>query len=91
MNTYLGSQITTIEKQFNLSSSNSGILMSGNDIGFLVSSLLLTYLLKDTQRPKVLGFGGVLSGLAFMMCSLPHFVAPKPNAETTSNISGKHE
>ncbi|XP_052823420.1 solute carrier organic anion transporter family member 2A1 isoform X2 [Octopus bimaculoides] len=87
VNSYLGSQITTIEKRFNLASSDSGLLMSGNDIGFLVTSLFLTYLLKDTHRPKLLGISGVLSGLACMICSLPHFVTPKSNAETTSNIS----
>ncbi|XP_029634534.1 solute carrier organic anion transporter family member 2A1-like [Octopus sinensis] len=87
VSSYLGSQITTIEKQFNLASSDSGLLMSGNDIGFLVASLFLTYLLKDTHRPKLLGISGVLSGLACMICSLPHFVTPKPNAETSSNIS----
>lgn len=41
---YLSSQITTIEKQFDISSTDSGIILAGNDIGFLVSVLFVSYL-----------------------------------------------
>lgn len=41
---YLSSQITTIEKQFDISSTDTGIILAGNDIGFLLSVLLVSYL-----------------------------------------------
>lgn len=41
---YLSSQITTIEKQFGISSTDSGLILAGNDIGFLLSVLFVSYL-----------------------------------------------
>ncbi|XP_061179570.1 solute carrier organic anion transporter family member 1C1-like [Saccostrea echinata] len=71
---YLSSQITTIEKQFDISSTDSGIILAGNDIGFLVSVLFMSYLGHRGHIPRVLSICGILFGLSGLLCSLPHFV-----------------
>ncbi|KAL3888206.1 hypothetical protein ACJMK2_000582 [Sinanodonta woodiana] len=45
VNTYVSSQVTTIEKVFGLSSLKSGMLLSANDIGFLVTVLFASHFL----------------------------------------------
>ena len=43
---YLSSQITVLERAFGLNSSKSGLLLSANDIGFVVTVLLASHFLK---------------------------------------------
>jgi hypothetical protein len=43
MNMYVTSQVTTLEKQFHLSSSESGLIISSNEVGFLVTVLLASH------------------------------------------------
>ncbi|XP_061186604.1 solute carrier organic anion transporter family member 3A1-like [Saccostrea echinata] len=40
---YLSSQITTLEKRYGITSSNSGVILAANDIGYLVSVLFITH------------------------------------------------
>jgi hypothetical protein len=44
---YLSSQITVLERAFGLSSAKSGLLLSANDIGFVVTVLLASHFLKQ--------------------------------------------
>ncbi|XP_036358321.1 solute carrier organic anion transporter family member 74D-like isoform X3 [Octopus sinensis] len=85
---YLGSQITAIEKQFNLQSKSSGILISINDVGFICSVLVLGYLLKNCHRPRVLAITNVTVGLAILICALPYFITPHPKWNTNQNNNG---
>ncbi|XP_078333844.1 solute carrier organic anion transporter family member 2B1-like isoform X2 [Crassostrea virginica] len=71
---YLSSQITTIEKQFGISSTDSGLILAGNDIGFLLSVLFVSYLGHRVHIPRVLTICGFLFGLSGLLCSLPHFI-----------------
>lgn len=43
---YLSSQVTVLERAFGLSSTRSGILLSANDVGFVLSVLLASHFLK---------------------------------------------
>ena len=72
---YIISQITTIEKQFGLSSSQSGILLSCNDIGILLTALLFSYFARKIHIPRTLWVCAVLYGIAGILCSLPYFIA----------------
>ncbi|XP_052823581.1 solute carrier organic anion transporter family member 2B1-like [Octopus bimaculoides] len=82
---YLGSQITAIEKQFNLQSKSSGILISINDVGFISSVLVFGYLLKNCHRPRVLAITNVTVGLAILICALPYFITPHPKWNTNQS------
>ena len=43
LNVYVSSQITTLEKQFDFSSSQSGFILSCNDIGFILTVLFVSH------------------------------------------------
>ena len=43
LSVYISSQITTLEKQFHLSSSQSGFILSCNDIGFISTVLFMSH------------------------------------------------
>lgn len=90
---YLSSQITTIEKQFDISSTDTGIILAGNDIGFLLSVLFVSYLGHRVHIPRVLAVCGLLFGLSGLLCSLPHFVFDGRSTFETSKtiINGSKE
>ncbi|XP_060063799.1 solute carrier organic anion transporter family member 2B1-like [Ylistrum balloti] len=73
LNTYLGSQIPSIEKQFGLSSAYSGILMSFNDIGYLAVVLLVSSIAPYVHIPRMLFGAFLVYGISGVVCSLPHF------------------
>ncbi|XP_046584239.1 solute carrier organic anion transporter family member 2A1-like [Haliotis rubra] len=71
---YLSSQITTLEKVFNIDSTTSGTLLSCNDIGYLATVLVTSHFIRKRHIPRVLGvstmiyaLSGVLSGLLYFM------------------------
>lgn len=72
---YIISQITTIEKQFGFSSSQSGFLMSCNDIGFLLTTMIFSYFARRAHIPRTLFGCTVLYGIAGIICSLAFFIA----------------
>ncbi|WAR03470.1 SO2A1-like protein [Mya arenaria] len=72
---YIMSQITTIEKQFGLSSSQSGLLLSCNDIGYLLTTLLASYFARKVHIPRVLWLTVIVYGVAGIICSLAYFVS----------------
>ncbi|KAH3883708.1 solute carrier organic anion transporter family member 2A1-like isoform X1 [Dreissena polymorpha] len=72
---YISSQITTIEKQYGLSSSQSGLLLSCNDIGFLLTTLLASYFARKVHIPRVLWLTVVVYGIAGIICSMAYFVS----------------
>lgn len=75
LNTYITSQITTIEKQFGLSSSQSGILLSCNDLGYLLTTLFASYFARKVHIPRMLFGAVVIYGIAGLICSVPYFVS----------------
>ncbi|XP_053376208.1 solute carrier organic anion transporter family member 2B1-like [Mercenaria mercenaria] len=84
---YIVSQITTIEKQYGLSSSQSGFLLSCNDIGFLVTTLFASYFARKLHIPRTLWFCVILYGVAGIVCSLPYFVSKDFVFEQSAQLS----
>ena len=72
---YIVSQITTIEKQFGFSSTESGFLMSCNDIGFLLTTMMFSYFARKIHIPRTLWVCTVVYGVAGIICSLSYFIA----------------
>lgn len=79
LTTYIVSQITTIERQFSLSSVKTGYLMACNDIGYSAFILVTSYLATRVHIPRFLSLSAALFGVSGILCSFPHFIyAPKP-------------
>lgn len=91
LSVYISSQITTLEKQFGFSSSQSGILLSCNDIGFLAFTLFISYRASTAHIPRALATSTILFGLAGILCSCAYFLNPNYKLKlTTTNESTTH-
>eukprot|EP00106_Octopus_bimaculoides_P020275 XP_014787717.1 PREDICTED: solute carrier organic anion transporter family member 2B1-like isoform X2 [Octopus bimaculoides] len=88
VNIYTASQITTLEKHFNLRSSHIGFLFIANQIGSILSLAVFIYMSKDLHRPTFLAFSGIFSGIGFLICALPYFITPVPkhNSKHSTNL-----
>ncbi|XP_046583949.1 solute carrier organic anion transporter family member 2A1-like [Haliotis rubra] len=84
---YINSQITTLEKQFGFSSSVSGFLLSCNDIGYLMTTIAMSYIARRTHIPRVLGLSTILFGVSGLICSIPYF-ATKNDLHPFVNSTG---
>ena len=86
--TYISSQITTLERQFGFTSSQSGILLSCNDAGFLLVTLFISYRAKQAHIPRALGAFTILFGMGGILCSFAYFLMPgKDVFSDVKNIS----
>lgn len=75
--TYLGYAVgvlTTIEKRFEISSSEAGLLLAMYDIGHTCTVLFVGYCLADRHKPRWIALGVLLSALSMFGWSLPNFI-----------------
>lgn len=84
---YIVSQITTIEKQYGLSSSQSGFLLSCNDIGFLFTTLFASYFARKVHIPRTLWLCVIMYGVAGIVCSMAYFVSKDFVMEQSKHLS----
>ncbi|KAL3856589.1 hypothetical protein ACJMK2_011324 [Sinanodonta woodiana] len=68
-------RVTTLEKQFGLSSSQTGFLLSCNDIGYLSTTLFASYLARRVHIPRILFASTVFYGVAGIVASTAYFVS----------------
>ncbi|XP_076454928.1 solute carrier organic anion transporter family member 2A1-like [Babylonia areolata] len=91
---YITSQVTTLERQFGFNSSQTGVILAANDVGFLLIVLFVSFITNKVHIPRALGFFTLLFGLSGFVCALPHFMfgAPSPSLPPTgvdpANLSG---
>jgi len=74
LSAYLRSTITTIERRFQLSSTQASLITSGFQIGNLTVLILVSYIGQRYHRPRVIGLGGLLLFVGFFIISLPQFL-----------------
>ncbi|XP_046584229.1 solute carrier organic anion transporter family member 3A1-like [Haliotis rubra] len=91
---YIVSQITALEKQFNLSSTATGIILSCNDIGFLCAVLFISHFGSYGHIPRVISLSTILFGVSGILASLCYFFdpyqLPKLSTEDVRNSSLDH-
>ena len=75
MTAYFSGILTTIERQFELSSSESGGLTMINDVAILCLVMIVSYYGHNSHRPRLLAGGGLIISLGLFICAIPHFMA----------------
>ena len=95
LNIYISSQITTLERQFGFSSSISGILLSCNDFGYLLTTLPMAYVARRVHIPRALSVSTLLFGLSGLLCTVPFFATrgdlpPVSEVNSAGNTSLGH-
>ncbi|XP_042216210.1 solute carrier organic anion transporter family member 74D-like isoform X2 [Homarus americanus] len=72
--TYSVSVLSTIEKRFKLTSKETGILLSGNDISQVLLAIFLGYYGTFGHRPRWLGVGALFTAASCFTAGLPHLI-----------------
>nr|XP_035975071.1 solute carrier organic anion transporter family member 1B3-like isoform X2 [Halichoerus grypus] len=67
------SSITQIERRFDISSSISGLIDGGFEIGNLFVIVFVSYFGSKLHRPKIIGIGCFIMGTGSILTALPHF------------------
>ena len=76
VNGLLGVTISTIERRFGLSSSQSAWIAVSYEIAGVPALLVIGYLGPTLRRPVWIGAGLIVLGIGFGVYSIPHFAAP---------------
>lgn len=84
---YTSSVITSIERQFRLSSSLSGLVISCYDIGTLVVVFSSYYGGKQgSHRPKWIAYSAYLMALGSLIFTIPHFISGHYHVTFTDEV-----
>ncbi|XP_072039000.1 solute carrier organic anion transporter family member 2A1-like [Amphiura filiformis] len=87
--TYFNGILTTIEKQFQLSSSEVAALSVLNDATSLSLVIFVTYYGHKSHRPRWIATGYIFIAVSFIFCAMPHFLSEP--IDTQSLLTGGTE
>lgn len=78
VNGFVNVCITTIEKRFDLRSTDTGIIAGAYDFASVLCSLPVSYLGSrcGSSKPRWLGWGVFIMGVGSFVFTLPHFASP---------------
>lgn len=68
------SVLTTLERRFNLQSTDVGVIASSFEIGNLALILFVSYFGAKAHRPRLIGCGGIVMALGALLSALPEFL-----------------
>ena len=94
---YLVAIITTIEKRFGFTSSQSGFLLSIKEIVIVLTATGVTHFASNTHRPRFIAMTGLIAALGGFLSMLPYLVYGKYDLEyeihfnTTDETMDRHE
>jgi MFS family permease len=71
---YRNSVITTIEKQFEFSSSFSGILSGFLELGSLITTLFVSYFCAKSHIPRCIAISSLFCAVGSFLYAVPHFL-----------------
>ncbi|XP_071804679.1 solute carrier organic anion transporter family member 1B3-like [Asterias amurensis] len=74
-----GGILSTIEKRFQLKTSQMAPFIICNDIVSIVLVLFVAHFGHKSHRPRFIGVGGVIIGVGFLLCTLPQFIYETPS------------
>lgn len=83
------SNITQIERRFEIPSSIAGLIDGSFEIGNLLVIVFVSYFGSKLHRPKIIGIGCFIMGTGSILTALPHFFMKyyRFSTETISNPS----
>ncbi|XP_038051580.1 solute carrier organic anion transporter family member 5A1-like [Patiria miniata] len=73
-----GGVLSTIEKRFQLKTSELAPFLIVNDIVSVIMVLFVAYYGHTSHRPRIIGVGSLLIGLGLLLCMLPQFIYETP-------------
>ncbi|XP_020012924.2 solute carrier organic anion transporter family member 1B3 isoform X2 [Castor canadensis] len=85
------SSLTQIERRFEISSSLSGIIDGGFEIGNLFVIVFVSYFGSKLHRPKLIGIGSVIMGAGGILTALPHFFMGYYRYSTETNNDAEED
>ncbi|XP_064480405.1 solute carrier organic anion transporter family member 4A1-like isoform X2 [Ornithodoros turicata] len=68
--------LPTLERRYSLSGSESGSIVSSNDLAASLIMLPVSFLASNRHKPRILGCGIILMGIGNFIVTLAHFLAP---------------
>lgn len=74
INGFVNTVISTLERRFEISSTESGLIASCYDIMFVLLVIPISYFGGRGHKPRYLGIGILVLGLGSFVFSLPHFI-----------------
>ncbi|KAJ8045283.1 Solute carrier organic anion transporter family member 1B2 [Holothuria leucospilota] len=77
---YFGACISTIEKRFQLKSSQSGTIVAVNDVIGLIILLFVTHYGKSRHRPRIIGVLNITVAVGSLVHIIPHLIYGIPSA-----------
>ncbi|KAH9487884.1 Solute carrier organic anion transporter member 4A1 [Bulinus truncatus] len=86
VNGFVNTVISTIEKRYEISSTESGLIASCYDIVFVLLVIPVSYFGGHGHKPRYLGIGILILGIGSFVFALPHFISSAyvvENAEDT--------
>ncbi|CAG5116727.1 unnamed protein product, partial [Candidula unifasciata] len=86
VNGFVHTVISTVERRFELSSTESGLIASCYDIMFVILVIPVSYFGGHGHKPRYLGIGLFVLGLGSFVFTLPHFVTGKYLLEDASEL-----
>ncbi|XP_014783104.1 solute carrier organic anion transporter family member 2A1 isoform X2 [Octopus bimaculoides] len=84
---YISSQIPNLEKQFHLSSFQSGFIISCNEIGFLLTILIASHFAQKTHIPRFLTLCSIIFGLTTIGMFSTFVVRPETSWDSIDSSS----
>ena len=79
--------LSSLQKEFFLSSKETGIYVSVYDIGSLISSILVSFASARGSKPRWISFGMCALFLGCMIVIVPHFIKPNTSQTQTDQFS----
>ncbi|XP_022106233.1 solute carrier organic anion transporter family member 5A1-like isoform X1 [Acanthaster planci] len=73
---YIAGVLTTLEKQYRITTSVAGLVLSTSDFASLVSIPLVSYVGDTWHRPRIVGVLGVMTAVGGFLSGVPHFLYP---------------
>ncbi|XP_071963365.1 solute carrier organic anion transporter family member 4A1-like [Antedon mediterranea] len=86
-NGFVNVSITTLERRFDLSSSQAALISGGYDVAAGLGVVPVSYYCSNRHKGKALTAGLILYGFGSLLFASPHFFAPSYNYQDTVNSS----